>query len=73
MNMNYYFRAESFRFNISISDKCYDHKPTSEDYKGMTFSLVVGITVDELLEFIKKGHSFCHVFDENIRKKVNFL
>ena len=71
--MNYYFRAESFRFNISISDKCYDHKPTSEDYKGMTFSLVVGITVDELLEFIKKGHSFCHVFDENIRKKVNFL
>ena len=73
MDNNLFFRDESFRFDISISDKCYDHKPTSEDYKGMSFSLVVGITVEELLDFIKKGHSFCHVFDENIRKKVNFL
>lgn len=66
-------RNESFRFNISISDRCYDHKPTSEDYKWMSFNLVEGITVKELLEFIKTGHSFCHVFYENKRKKDNFL
>ncbi len=65
-------KNELFKFDISISDKCYDHKPTSNEYAHMTFH-VERLSVEELCQKIIAGHSFCHVFKNNIRKKVNFL
>ena len=63
---------ESFRFRISISDRCYDHKPTSEDYKSMTFH-VEELNADELLDRITSGYSICHIFQDNRRIKKNFM
>ena len=71
--MNIYFiQDEAFCFNISISDRCYDHKPTPEDYKAMTFH-VENLNADELLDRIREGYSICHVFKDNRRKKDNFM
>lgn len=64
---------ESYRFNIGISHRCYDHKPTKEDYKKMSFSVATDISVDELLEQIQQGFSICHVFEGNKRMKGCFL
>ena len=69
---NLYIQDEAFCFNISISDRCYDHKPTPEDYKAMTFH-VENLNVDELLDKIMKGYSICHIFKENRRTKYNFM
>jgi hypothetical protein len=63
---------ESFRFDISISDKCYDHKPTSEDYQAMTFH-VENLNADDLLDRITSGYSICHIFQDNRRVMKNFL
>ena len=66
------FKDESFRFRISISDRCYDHKPTSEDYKAMTFH-VEELNSDDLLDRITSGYSICHIFQDNRRIKKNFM
>ena len=63
---------EAFCFNISVSDRCYDHKPTLEDYKAMTFH-VENINADELLDRIREGYSICHIFKNNRRIKNNFM
>jgi hypothetical protein len=63
---------ESFRFDISISHKCYDHKPTSEDYQAMTFH-VENLNADDLLDRITSGYSICHIFQDNRRIKKNFM
>ena len=71
--MNIYFiQDEAFCFNISISDRCYDHKPTLEDYKAMTFH-VENLNADELLDRIREGYSICHIFKNNRRIKNNFM
>jgi hypothetical protein len=72
MEENLFKLNESFRFDISISDRCYDHKPTSEDYKSMSFH-VENLSADELIDRIKSGHSICHVFNDNRRTKKNFI
>lgn len=63
---------ESFRFCISISDRCYNYKPTSEDYQAMTFH-VEELNADNLLDKIKSGYSICHIFQDNRRVKTKFI
>jgi hypothetical protein len=72
MEKKVFKQNESFRFNISISDRCYDYKPTSEDYKLISFH-VENLSADELIDRIKLGHSICHVFKDNRRKKSHFM
>lgn len=72
MEIKYNIHDESFRFRISISDRCYDHKPTSEEYKSMTFH-VEELNADDLLDRITSGYSICHVFRDNRRIKKNFM
>ena len=72
MDNNLFKQDESFRFNISVSDKCYDHKPTSEDYQAMTFH-VEYLNADDLLDRITSGYSICHIFQDNRRVMKNFL
>ena len=67
-----YIHDESFRFCISISDRCYNYKPTSEDYKSMSFH-VENLNSDELLDRITSGYSICHIFQDNRRIKKNFM
>ena len=52
MDNNLFKQDESFRFDISISDRRYDHKPTSEDYQAMTFH-VENLNADKLLDKTK--------------------
>jgi hypothetical protein len=47
-----YEQNKSFRFDISISAGCYDHRPTDNDYERMSF-FIGKVTVNELLELIK--------------------
>lgn len=70
--MKKYSFNESWRFNLSISDRCYSQKPTSVDYQSMSFH-VENFNTTELVERIKSGHSICHVFRDNRRIKRNFL
>lgn len=72
MEEKFFKLNESYRFDISISDRCYDHKPTDEDYHSMSFH-VENLSADELIDRIKSGHSVCHVFKNNRRTKKNFL
>ncbi len=72
MNNNLFMENESFRFNISISDRCYDHKPTPDDYKSMSFH-VEYLIADELIGKVKLGYSMCHIFMDNRRVRKNFL
>lgn len=51
----------SLLFKASISLCPYPSKPTSNDIRQMIFTLRE-INIDELSEFISKGHSICHVF-----------
>lgn len=67
-----YQQNDIYKFNISISDRCYDHKPTSEDYKSMSFH-VENLTANELVEKLKAGYSICHIFKNNRRIKYNFM
>lgn len=70
--MKKFFLNESWRFNLSISDRCYSQKPTSVDYQSMSFH-VENLNTTELVERIKCGYSICHVFQDNRRIKRNFL
>lgn len=70
--MKKFFLNESWRFNLSISDRCYSQKPTSVDYQSMSFH-VETLNTTELVERIKCGYSICHVFQDNRRIKRNFL
>ena len=70
--MKKYIFNESYRFTISISDRCYANKPTSVDYQSMSFH-VENLNTTELVERIKCGYSICHVFQDNRRIKRNFL
>ena len=72
MDNNLFKQDESFRFDISISDRRYDHKPTSEDYQAMTFH-VEDLNADDLLDRITSGYSICHIFKNNRRVMKNFL
>ena len=51
----------SFSFRASISLCPYHSKPTAIDIREMIFSSR-GINIDDLSDFISKGHSFCHLF-----------
>ncbi len=67
-----YISKEPFHFAISISDRNYDHKPTSEDYKSMSFH-VEFLNVEELTDIIRSGYSMCHIFKNNRRIKNHFM
>lgn len=72
MNETINFTNEHFKFDMSISDRCYDHKPTSEDYRSMSFH-VENLSTEEFTNRIKSGYSFCHIFRNNRRLKKNFV
>lgn len=60
------------KIDVSFSHNTYSHKPTSRDYASMNWNNAT-VTIRELLEHIKQGFSYCHVFEDNKRKKEKFL
>lgn len=70
--MDLYFEDASFRFEIGLSSKRYDHKPTKDDYRQMKFVKTV-LNPSVLLSKLVDGHSICHIFKNDIKKKKNFL
>lgn len=63
---------QNLKFDISFSLNSYSHKPTTYDYASMGWQKA-SVTPKELLEHIKQGFSYCHVFEDNKRKKEKFL
>ena len=61
-----------FHFEISISEKSYRTKPSSEDYKCMKFHKVV-VNPSMFMEYIRLGYSYCHVYKNNHRSNSDFL
>lgn len=70
MNSQYEINS-NYEFSISVSRRKYDHKPTSADYRAMTFQKT-NTSVDELVKMISQGYSVCHIFRGNRRRKQNF-
>lgn len=62
----------NYEFDVSISTVAYKHKPGCTDYMRMKFKKE-HLSLQEFIEKITLGHSFCHIYKDNIRKKVNFL
>lgn len=71
MNIDLFMSDESYRFDISISNSRYDHKPTAKDYAHMTFS-ICNVSLSELIDKITGGYSICHLFKGNHRSKKDF-
>lgn len=67
-----HFTDESYRFNVSISDRCYDHKPSKNDYTHMSFC-VENVTMQEIIDKVSAGYSICHLFNNKRRLKKNFV
>ena len=61
-----------FHFEISISEKSYRTKPSSEDYKCMKFHKVV-VNPGMFMEYIRLGYSYCHVYKNDYRSNKTFL
>lgn len=57
--------------SVCLSEKTYNHKPTQDDVSNMRFECCE-ISIDEFIDKILSGHSFCALMESNWRNKVNF-
>lgn len=62
----------SFEFEISISHLGYATKPTSSDYASMKWNREI-VSVSQFINYIIAGHSYCHIYKHNRRRKDCFL
>ena len=53
---------KNYKFNISISTKCYKKKLESKEVKYVTYNRQQETTIDELLNAVLNGHWYCGVF-----------
>lgn len=58
----------NYELEVSMSVKAYTHKPNSTDYKCMRFKKE-HMSLQEFIDKIMQGHSFCHIYKDNIRRK----
>lgn len=63
---------KDYRFDVWLSQDAYQSKPTVADYKSMKWN-GVELTLDEFKEYIKIGHSYCHIYRGGRRLKRDFL
>lgn len=62
---------KDFTFEVLISKDCYAAKPEHSQYELMEFQKVV-VNPTTLLDYVRQGHSFCHVHKNERRLKGNF-
>ena len=63
---------EDYCFEISISEKAYKMKPERADYERMKFCRIE-VNPGIMLDYIRAGYSYCHVYKNNHRSKDDFL
>ena len=61
-----------YEFEISVSERAYSAKPKDADYERMRFHKVV-VNPSIFMEYIRLGHSFCHVYKNDYRSNSDFL
>lgn len=62
----------SFEFEISISQLGYVTKPMGGDYATMKWNRET-LSISQFIDYIVTGHSYCHIYKHNRRRKDSFL
>lgn len=62
----------NFEFELSISQQGYTRKPINADYSNMRWEKRM-ISTEQFIKLILSGHSYCHIYKENRRRKDCFL
>lgn len=60
-----------YRLNVCVSKKTYTGKPSSNDVSEMRFESKE-LTIDEFINLITNGHTFCALMQNGWRNKNNF-
>lgn len=63
--LNYTVAPSDYTFNVSVSTTCYKTKEEFEKASSRLIYRKQEVSVSSLCELIKKGHSFCHCYDDN--------
>lgn len=58
------FYDANFKFEVSVSEVGYPHKPTRDEYKNMYFNKM-SLSPLGLLDKIGVGHSICYIYDSS--------
>lgn len=62
----------NFKFDITLSNACYKQKPTAVDYRRMSWKRVT-TSLNNFINCITAGYSYCHIYHGNRRVKNKFL
>lgn len=60
-----------YRLNVCVSRETYDGKPTQADISSIRYECNE-LTIDEFVQKITSGHTFCALMKDNWRNKNNF-
>lgn len=62
----------NFRFEATLSEKGYSQKPIGVDYSTMKWKKKM-ISLNDFIDAISAGYSYCHIYVNNCRRKDKFL
>lgn len=61
-----------FTFEVSMSKDYYLKKPTGVDYARMRW-MKKTVTLSHFISLVMGGHSYCHIYFNNLRRKDKFM
>lgn len=61
----------NFKFDVTLSHKGYDHKPTQVDYRTMQW-VKRKLSINDFVALITEGYSYCHIYFGSRRSKEKF-
>lgn len=64
-------RNPEFKFDVTLSHKGYDHKPTNVDYRTMQW-VRRRPSINDFVALISAGYSYCHIYYGSRRVKKKF-
>lgn len=65
-------KNSKFSFEVSLSERNYNHKTTSVEYAKMRWTKR-NVTVSQFITMVASGYSYCHIYFNNLRRKDKFL
>ena len=64
-------KLSNFKFDVWLSRKGYQQKPTTIDYRGMSWEQRT-VSLSDFIANIRCGHSYCHIYYGRKRLKSKF-
>ncbi|MCM1451061.1 MAG: hypothetical protein NC102_02280 [Clostridium sp.] len=64
-------KEPNFKFDVTLSHKGYDHKPTQVDYRAMQW-VRRKLSINDFVALITEGYSYCHIYFGSRRIKEKF-